>query len=250
MDTRHKVLDYKTYNSIGHFATSRVGPKDHHIDSKTELLCTTAFPLHQKCYLYIEEKMDGSNVTVVRLNGQIYALGRSGYDCKDSNLEQHRMFYRWVEKNKEKFEKLLPNEHDRVVGEWMVQAHGTIYKDLPSFYMAFDLFYNKEQQSVRTRIKAVEDVGLYNVPLIYKGDTPISLEIASTWPSMNPDAEGVVYRLEKVNKNHPHEFNKPWIIAKFVKQDKVDGKYIKAFSGEEIKPIWNTSLEDPYLPNI
>ena len=227
-----KPLDYKTYNSIGHLSGSRLGPKDRHIDKKQEEYLTIKFPEHQKCFLYIEEKMDGSNVTVVRLNGELVALGRSGYKCETSNQEQHRMFARYVQNNLAKFDKLLPNEHDRVVGEWMALAHGTIYKSLAAPFMAFDLYLNKVQQSVTRRQIQVFKAGLENVPSLWASSNSLSIDKALNLCSKN--AEGVIYRLEKIQKKNDRAADYiPWIIAKVVRLEKEDGKYL------EDELIWN-----------
>lgn len=224
-----KVLDYKPYNSIGHLPGSRTGESDSTIDKKQADFFTKEFP-PIKCVLYLEEKMDGTNVSVVRKNGKIIPIGRSGYPCHDSNQEQHRMFYRWLMSNIDKFEKLLPGEDDRVVGEWMALAHGTIYPNLKSPFMAFDLYRNKVQQNVAIRRLDVEDVGLFNVPLLWlETSSAISTEDAlNILNTINPDAEGVVYRLEKRKKGELELTDTiPWMIAKLVKMDKEDGKYFK-----------------------
>lgn len=232
-----KVLPYKTYNSIGHLSGSRLGPTDSKIDMNTEKKMTEQFPLHHSCILFIEEKMDGSNVCVVRYEGELVCLSRSGYNCKDSNQEQHRMFYRWVMNHKEQFEELLPTNHDRVVGEWLALAHGTIYKELSSPFMAFDLYKNGIHQSLCNRKDEIDKVHLYNVPIILQSENPIPIRIALEYANMkNSNGEGVVYRMEKRKRNKKDNtfYYEPWMIAKVVKQDKEDGKFLK--DGQR---IWN-----------
>jgi ATP-dependent RNA circularization protein (DNA/RNA ligase family) len=219
-----KVLDYKTYNSIGHLSGSRLGASDSKIDAKTEKCLTVMLPEHMKCFLYIEEKMDGTNVCVVRLHGELRVLSRSGYDCKESPQKQHQMFYRWVMANKEKFNKLLTNNHDRVVGEWLAQAHGTIYNGLSNPFQVFDLYHEKRQLPVSLRTKLVEQAGLVNVPIVLAGLTAVPIDVALS--CVNKNAEGVVYRLEKMKKNATVMENTPWIIAKVVRMEKEDGKYL------------------------
>jgi len=225
-----KIIN-KPYHSIGHLSKSRLGEKDHHIDIGQEKLLTEKFPPIE-CILYLEEKMDGSNVSVIRKEGEIIAVGRSGYGCKESNQEQHRRFAKFVEDNKEKFEQLLPNENDRVVGEWMALAHGTLYKDLPSPFMAFELYYGKEAQNDKTRRAAFKEVKIEQVPLLAKTTHPISIEKALEIANKHrSNCEGVVYRLERFDNKKDNYV--PWIIAKIVKQDKVDGFYF-----DKDNPIW------------
>ena len=172
----------------------------------------------------VQEKMDGSNVCIVRVNGELKAVGRSGYDCSNSDQEQHHMFYRYMLKHKEYFERLLPNDHDRLVGEWCALAHGTIYKDLEVPFWPFDLYLNKVQQSVDSLIGKMRDAGDYHsfckIPIILSMGHPVSIEEALQILDNNrPEGEGVVYRFEVRGKPH--------MIAKVVKMDKRDGKYFK-----------------------
>lgn len=251
VDMPTKLLGYKPYNSIPHLLGSRLGEGDRHLQGKQGLYMVQSFPEDGRFFLFIEEKMDGSNCTVVRLNGEIRTLGRAGYDCAGSNQEQHRMFNRWVMKNKEKFEELLPNELDRCAGEWMALAHGTIYPNLESPYMIFDLFMTNNgkydfdtgvrklsagphpvQFPTSLRRQLVDAAGLVSVPLRKVSTTAVSAEDALKL--VDDNAEGVVYRLEKVSKNHI--FSKPYLIAKIVKMEKEDGKYLR--NGQE-NNIWN-----------
>lgn len=188
--------------------------------------------------MIVEEKMDGTNVCVVRHNDKIIALGRSGYDCEDSPQEQHKMFHRWVMGNKEKFEQLLPNNDDRVVGEWLALAHGTIYpaEKIVQPFMAFDLFLQKKQQDYLTRKESVEQVGLINVPQLYFGTETLAVDDAMAMAE--PNSEGVIYRLERmVSKKDTHYT--PWVIAKVVKKEKVDGFYLhqETFTWNWVEPI-------------
>ena len=250
MDEEKKFTKLSTgYNSIGHLKGSRLGEAERHIDDAQTKRFTEKGPKDKKCVWFVEEKMDGSNCSVMRINGEIRTLTRTGYSCAQSNYEQHKMFDRWVMSNKEKFEELLPNEQDRCVGEWMALAHGTIYKDLASPYMIFDLFRTNLSEfsfdmgvvkltagpdpvrfPIVLRRKLVADAWLTNVPLVYQGDKPISVSDALSL--VDDNAEGVVYRIEKVSKNC--DYSSPWMIGKVVKQEKEDGKYLK--DGNE---IWN-----------
>lgn len=236
-----KLLGYKPYTSIGHLIESRLGEKDRHVDQKTNDFLTKNYNPNTPRVIYIEEKMDGSNVCVARFENQIVTVGRSGYDCSDSNQKQHRMFHAWVIENKEKFEKLLVNNDDRVCGEWMALAHGSIYNKshFSQPFLIFDLFLGKNNRvSVEQRRSMVESVGLENAPLLGKFTESISVENALSLLS-NPDAEGVVYKCEMPQKNSV--YSKPWMIAKVVKSDKVDGKFLEL---EDEERIWHFIFDD------
>jgi len=225
-----KIIN-KPYHSIGHLSQSRLGEQDHHIDKGQEEFLTKKFPPID-CLVYIEEKMDGSNVSVIRKNGNLIAVGRSGYACKDSDQEQHKRFAKFVEDNKEKFESLLPNENDQVIGEWLALAHGTLYKNLPSLFMAFELYYGGEAQNSSVKREAFKREKIEAVPLLIQGRQPVPIETALDLAIKNREnAEGVVYRLERFDRKK--DTYVPWIIAKVVRHDKIDGFYL-----DKTKPIW------------
>lgn len=229
-EVQKKVLN-KSYDSIGHLSKSRLGESDSHIDKKQEFLLTEKLP-PVDCILYIEEKMDGSNCAVIRKNGEIIAIGRSGYRCSDSNFEQHRMFHRYIEKRKQMFESILSHEGDRVVGEWLAMAHGTLYSNIISPYQVFDFFRDEKRLNFEERKKIFDTYGLSMVPLLYKGKEAISIEKALDLAlTHNSLAEGVVYRLEIFDKKI--NTYKPFLIAKVVRMDKEDGKYFS-----DTNPIW------------
>ena len=225
-----KVVN-KAYDSIGHLSKSRLGEADSHIDAKTEALLTEKLPPID-CLLYIEEKMDGSNCAVIRKNGEIIPISRSGYRCIDSNFEQHRRFHAYVMKRKEQFEKLLPDEDDRVVGEWLAMAHGTIYPHITEPYQVFELLKGGKRIGYEEKLALFDQCGFTPVPLLCMSNIAIPIDEALHMAiERNPLAEGVVYRLERYDK----KMNKwvPHLIAKVVRMDKEDGTYL-----DEENPIW------------
>ena len=46
----------------------------------------------KKDLIIVQEKLDGSNCSVAKINGEIIALGRAGYLAKTSRWEQHKCF--------------------------------------------------------------------------------------------------------------------------------------------------------------
>jgi hypothetical protein len=74
----------------------------------------------------VQEKVDGSNVGVARIGGELHALGRSGYLAESSRYKQHQVFAVWVRNNADRFLAVL-KDGERLCGEWLMQAHGTRY---------------------------------------------------------------------------------------------------------------------------
>src|SRR3990167_10861784 len=120
-----KPLARKNYGSIGHLPCSRMGPADHACHPGQQRIATEkARDKHD--VIIVSEKVDGSNVGIARVGDAIHALGRSGYLAQTSKYEQHQFFAAWV-REREAFwrEVLVPGQ--RLVGEWLAQAHGTRY---------------------------------------------------------------------------------------------------------------------------
>jgi hypothetical protein len=222
-----KPLGRKAYGSIGHLPCSRMGPADHHVEPGMQRICTErARDKHDR--IIVQEKLDGSCVAAAMVGGHIVAIGRAGYPATSSKYEMHHLFAYWVRENEDRFRAVL-REGERVVGEWLAQAHGTLYTlgDREPFG-AFDIMRADVRMpfdDFRERIAA----GNLATPTLLHDGGPISvaeamrLHDANRWPC--DEVEGVVYRVERKGVVD--------FLAKYVRPDKMDGKYL---SGE---PIWH-----------
>lgn len=227
-----KPLGIKAYGSIPHLPASRMGPGDHHCSPGQSVIATQkARDKHDR--IIVQEKLDGSCVSVAKINGELIALGRSGYVAESSNYEQHKMFARWVKKNESGFNKVL-SEGERVCGEWLAQAHGTRY-DLSGLepFVPFDLFRNGK------RITAQEFYTLmgpyFSLPPLISDGPPCSIEEAlkaierSKYGAIDP-VEGCVWRIERKGIVD--------FLCKYVRPNKVDGSYLKDPEGNQ-RLVWN-----------
>ncbi|MCW3466502.1 RNA ligase family protein [Chitinophaga nivalis] len=232
----------KSYGSIPHLPGSRVGQMDYHI-SEGQAQIATLKVRDKYDLIIVQEKLDGSNVAVAKVNGQIIAITRSGYLATTSKYIQHHLFDTWVNQNKNRFFELL-NEGERICGEWLAQAHGTIYELKHEPFVGFDLRTGKERvvfEELSIRTKKL-DITLPHV-LSY-GPTSIQsvleLQGATGRTFFNAHGsidgiEGAVWRVERKGKVD--------FLTKFVRHDKEDGKYLpeKNGSGEPIFNTWNGS---------
>src|SRR5690554_6471289 len=125
MNNSAKPLGHKAYGSIPHLPNSRLGPGDYSLnEGQARILTEKTRDRHDT--VIVQEKLDGSNVAVANIDGQIVALTRAGYVATTSKFEQHHLFAHWVRERESLFAKLLkPGE--RLCGEWLAQAHGTRY---------------------------------------------------------------------------------------------------------------------------
>lgn len=226
-----KPIGRKNYGSIPHFPTSRMGPGDHKCDAG-QLRIATEKARDRHDVIIVTEKLDGSNVGIARIGDQIHALGRAGYLAQSSPYEQHQLFAAWVRDREDKFRQML-QDGERIVGEWMAQAHGCRYSLPDGPFAAFDLMRDAHRAPYsELSSRCIE----FNVPLpklLHMGG-PISVERAMELHGEGnhgciDEPEGAVWRVERRG-----EFN---YLAKWVRPDKIDGSYLPNVSGKA--EVWN-----------
>ncbi|KKN24352.1 hypothetical protein LCGC14_0895790 [marine sediment metagenome] len=239
-----KPLGRKSYGSIPHLPGSRRGPGDHGCDVGTASIATEK-TRDKHDTVIVQEKLDGSNVGVCKVNGEIIALGRAGYRAGTSPYEQHRMFAAWVGRNSERFSGLL-NEGERVCGEWLAQAHGTRY-DLPHEpFVAFDIMTGTsrviyDELVVRThRHGFIKPFTIHCLPEAYAIERAMKVvQRANVHGAIDP-VEGCVWRVERNRLIDKHSGKRKPVVdflVKYVRPDKIDGCYLPDVSGKEA--VWN-----------
>lgn len=243
MNTKKKPLGRKNYGSIPHLPNSRMGPGDHKCHEGQERIATTkARDKHDE--IIVQEKLDGSNVGVARIGHTIYPLGRAGYTAASSPFLQHRLFSNWAYENTERFMAVL-KDGERLVGEWLAQAHGTIYELRSEPLVVFDLMVGKDRMTYDNFLSRAVLGGFVTPHLIHRGD-PISVGLAMELLGEHghhgavDQVEGVVYRVERNKLVDRHSGNRKRIVdflVKWVRPNKKDGIYLESVSGGE--PVWN-----------
>jgi hypothetical protein len=226
-----KPLGHRAYGSIPHLPGSRRGPADKGLsEHQARILTEKGRDKHDT--IIVQEKLDGSCVGVAKLDGHLVALIRAGFPAAGSNYKQHHAFADWVDKNHARFEALL-SEGERVCGEWLMEAHGTIYKLTHEPFVAFDIIREHDRtpaSEVASRCAAVELV----TPRVIHTGSPVS--IAEVLEKLEPSAHGAVDGVEgavwRCERKGTVDF-----LGKFVRPEKVDGKYLENISGG--KPIYN-----------
>lgn len=226
-----KPLGHKNYGSIPHLPGSKLGHGDFRIhEGQARILTEKA--RDKRDLIIVQEKLDGSNVAVANIDGQLVPLSRAGYTASSSKYEQHQLFAHWVRQNASRFEFLQPGQ--RVVGEWLAQAHSVRYEvDDDSVFAVFDLMVGHKRAPYERFVAAVGDA-LRTVPLLHVGGPlPVAEALAllgerGHYGAKDP-AEGLVFRCERDEKV---EF-----IAKFVRNEHVPGRLLPELTGAEA--VWN-----------
>jgi len=239
--TRTKPLGRKNYGHIPHLPGSRMGPGDktcHEGQAKIATIKTR----DRNDEVIVSEKLDGSNVGVANIGGTLYALGRAGWLAKSSPHEQHRKFSGWVCKNDARFKKVL-NNGERLVGEWLMQAHGTRYNLQHEPFVGFDIMVDDRRMLYDSLVDRLN--GVFVMPtLLHRGgafsisEALESLNVFGFHGAVDP-AEGAVWRIER-NKATGKKGEKIRVVdflVKYVRPNKIDGCFLPEQSGKD--PVWN-----------
>ena len=228
-----KPLGHKSYGTIPHLSGSRLGPSDRTAEVGQELIATKQ-ARDWRDLVIVQEKLDGSNCAVAKLKGTIYALTRAGYEAHTSPYEQHHRFAEYVQQHERRFDAAL-GEGERLAGEWLALAHGTRYELPHEPFVVFDIMRDGHRRA--TYLEVFERCIRAELPmprLIHLGQ-PMSIKNVLKYlePSGHGalDAvEGAVWRVERDGRVD--------FLVKYVRSDKVDGKFLPEVSGEEA--VWNT----------
>jgi hypothetical protein len=233
----HKPLGAKGYGSIGHLPQSRVGPGDWHVHEGQARICLEKPRKGDR--VIVSEKLDGSCMVVAKINGEIVPITRAGYHAKDGAYEHLRRFVPYVEERRDQFDILL-DEGDRVAGEWLGMAIGTLYdRDHPGFspFVPFDIFRGRDRVLTDEFRHRIERVLFPAAAIVHDGPDPCSIENALCrlgefgHHGATEKIEGAVWRVEREGRVD--------FLAKYVRSDKVDGKYLPNISGTD--PVWLVS---------
>ena len=237
MEMKHtkpeKPLGQRAYGSIPHLPGSRRGPADKGLsEHQARILTERSRDKHD--IITVQEKLDGSNVAVANIDGELVPLIRAGYRANTSNYEMHHHFARWVESERQRFEELLrPGE--RVSGEWLMEAHGTIYDLSHAPFVAFDIISDNARMLAADVASRCEAVGIVTPRVIHVGG-PISIEdvLLVLEPSGHGAQDGVEGAVWRIERKGVVDF-----LGKYVRPEKIDGKYLNGVGGVEREPIYN-----------
>jgi hypothetical protein len=226
-----KPLGHKAYGSIPHLPGSRLGPGDYHCHEGHARIATVK-TRDRHDVVIVQEKLDGSNCSVAKINGEILALGRAGYLAESSQYPVHLAFCKYVSVNKNRFDELL-KEGERVCGEFLAQAVGTKYNLSHEPFVPFDIMVKHQRTSYEEFCYRVLDLDFVIPQLLSYGpsfpiDSALKAIERSGHGAIDP-VEGAIWRVERRGEVD--------FLTKYVRHDKEDGKYFPERTGGET--IWN-----------
>lgn len=234
-----KPLGAKGYGSTPHLVGSRVGPSDSHVDpSLARIMTEKVRNRHDR--IIVTEKLDGSCLTVAKVDGRVLPINRAGYLVTDSPRPMQHVFGKYAQDRHSLFSALL-GDGERVAGEWLLQAHGTRYQifDPADLFVAFSIIGPKGRIPYDEFASRVDAAGVRRAHVISDGPAfsqAQAVEALGQFGFHNAleQPEGAVWVLETRG-----EFN---AIAKHVIPEKIDGKYLSGVTG--VPDTWNYEGDD------
>ena len=180
-----------------HLANLGSATRDDLLFDPKEVAAMLAFPV------VVEEKVDGANIGLSLLDGQIVVQNRSHYVNEETG-ELFRPLKEWLRAHSAELWTIFDTNPRLVLyGEWMHLKHSIHYTRLPDRFLLFDIldgasgkFLDSERVDVLVR-----DTTLARTRALFKGRTTLDAlkHLASTSPSAYYDGpvEGVYVRVEQ-----------------------------------------------------
>jgi len=117
----------------------------------------------------IEEKIDGSQMSIAFKNGKPVIYTRNRHLSEYDKCTQFKGAWPWVWTNIEKVEGIP--RHTRVVGEWAHVQHNIVYDRLPDRFIAFDIIEEGIGRIISQdrKIKILNGLGFTTAPVMFRG---------------------------------------------------------------------------------
>lgn len=145
-------------------------PKTLHLQGSKGIQDPDQIPLRDLSYIVVEEKLDGSEVSLYFPKGedrlQIFHRNNPVQGIEFDLLKKWAYSHLYLLKN------ILKNRYV-LFGEWMYSKHTEFYDRLPSYFFAYDVrdSENKIWLSTRKRKDLLSPFNLNHVPILYQGSS-------------------------------------------------------------------------------
>jgi hypothetical protein len=158
--------------------------------------------------IIIQEKIDATNIGVSldRSNNPIFQKRGSKISPEEiGSSKEFSKLAKWYEIHEKELQKVLGR--DKILfGEWCYAQHTTYYDQLPSYFMAFDIFDKEMKQfiSLRQFQHTLSPTQIQTVPVLYDGriTSREDLDQYLVQSSFGPDIrEGLYLRIDSRTSN-------------------------------------------------
>lgn len=186
----------------------------------------TAKILWESDKIYVQEKVDGSNLGIAVVDGHPVMRNRDKFLSKGerktgASRQQFKPSWNWFYENKAKFEQL---EGYSIYGEWLLAVHGIHYNQLHDWFYVYDILDQRKCLFLDTleASRLAQSVGLQFMQPLYTGkitdyNTLTDLANGETQLAPGHKREGVVVKVSD-GKYITHLF-------KMVRKDYIQGQF-------------------------
>lgn len=168
--------------------------------------------------VHLEEKLDGSQMGISFKGGKPYVQTRNSHLLENDKRVAFKGAWNWVWAHIDQIERL---QGFTVFGEWLYIQHNLHYDQLPSFFIAFDVWDNKQGKylDLSNKSKFIADLGFQKSPVLKSGH-------------LNPD---LVFKM--LTGNHYH--------SNYSSIERIEGGVVKNYGrGVFGKMVLQEFLED------
>ena len=161
MGTSHG--DFVKYPRTPHLFGSKGTDDDKHLNEKD----SNAFIADES--LIVEEKIDGTNVGIHFLDGELVLQCR-GHLITEGMHPQYDLFKQWAAVKRHVLEECL-GEQFILFGEWVYARHSVFYRRLSHYFFEFDI-YDKQAKAfldLKQRLSILAGTGIETVPVVHQG---------------------------------------------------------------------------------
>ncbi len=150
----------------------------------------------------------------------------AGFLAGGSPFVRHLAFAEWVQNNEARFRAVL-GEGERLCGEWLALAHGTIY-DLPHEpFVAFDLMRGETRTTLDELLGRLHGDFITPRELHRGGAFSVEQMLEHLEPSDHGARHGVEGAVRRVERFDPkRKIKVVEFLSKYGRVDKVEGKYL------------------------
>ena len=151
------------YPRTPHIKGSNLQPGD-------EDLSQIPFSFIKDKYIVIEEKIDGANVAISFIDGNLMLQSRGHYLTGGYRERHYNLFKEWAYAHYDDLFNILGNRYI-MYGEWMYAKHKVYYDNLPHYFMEFDI-YDKDEEvflDTKRRHEMLKDSCVMSVPVLGMG---------------------------------------------------------------------------------
>lgn len=132
-EIKNEKIIPRNFGKIHHLFHSEMCSDD---DVRVNMEMQTMFTLKKRKFsdvVIVTEKLDGSNMGIVKLNGVLYPINKSGYDCRNMGIRKSELqllgesWATWLDVNYDFYDSII-GEGERLVYENCAIQHSLPYK--------------------------------------------------------------------------------------------------------------------------